>query len=67
MSKRVLIILGIGIACIIAAIFLLRYELTVKDEPEPEPEEYPEEVIELIPDKKEPAKQEPHGTESIKD
>ena len=65
MSKRVLIILGIGIACIIAAIFLLRYELTVKDEPEPEEE--PEEVIELIPDKKEPVKQEPDGTESIKD
>ena len=65
MSKRVLIILGIGFVCIIAAVFLLKYELTVKDEPDLE--EDPEEVIELIPDKKEPVKQEPDGTESIKD
>lgn len=42
MSKRVLILLAAGILAIVAAVFLLKYELTAK-EPEEEPEEEEEE------------------------
>lgn len=35
MSKRVVIILGVGLLLIIGAFFLFKYENTVKDEPKP--------------------------------
>jgi len=56
MSKRVLILLGLGILAIFAGIFLLKYELTkefesdYEPEPEPEPEPDPEPESESEPD-----------------
>lgn len=42
MSKKVIIMLGLGFLAIIIGVFLLKYELT-HQEPEEDPEEYPEE------------------------
>jgi hypothetical protein len=40
MSKRVLILLAVGLLAIVAGILLLKYELTKQDpDPDPEPEE----------------------------
>ena len=51
MSKRVLILLAVGIVAIIAAVLLLKYELTKPEtEPEEEPEEKPEETEVIEPE-----------------
>lgn len=51
MSKRVLILLAVGIVAIIAAVLLLKYELTKPEtEPEEEPEEEPETEVILTPE-----------------
>jgi hypothetical protein len=49
MSKRVLILFGVGVLLIAGAFFLLKYELTEKDQ---EPEEVIEQEPETKPDEK---------------
>jgi len=54
MSKRVLILLAVGLAAIVAAFLFLKYELTKQDpeqELEPEPEQEPEQEQEPEPTK----------------
>jgi hypothetical protein len=55
MSKRVLILLAVGVLAIVAGILLLKYELTRQDpDPEPEPEPEPEETEIIEPEPEEP-------------
>jgi len=53
MSKRVMILLGIGFLCILASFFLHKHEVTVQD-PEAEPEEQEPETTNDV-QEKEPA------------
>jgi hypothetical protein len=44
MSKRVLLLFGVGVLLLVGALFLLKYELSIQPEeiPEEEPEAHPE-------------------------
>jgi len=56
MSKRVLILFGVGVLLLIGALFLLKYELSTEPEAEPEAEAEPEPEPEakVVPFKRKP-------------
>jgi len=56
MSKRVLIILGIGLALIVGAFFLHKWEVTPEEEEEPIKKETKLKVVKSEEEKKEPVK-----------